>query len=59
MDQIIRNPGFQHLTEKIFLNLPIKDLISLELVNKSSKEILDDPMFWIKKWILKGSDVVG
>ena len=54
MDQIIENPGFQHLTEKILLNLPFKDVISLQLVNKTLKEILDDPMFWIKKWILKG-----
>ena len=54
MDQIIQNPGFQHLTEKILLNLPFKDVISLQLVNKTLKEILDDPMFWIKKWILKG-----
>ena len=54
MDQIIENPGFQHLTEKILLNLPLKDSIHLKLVNKSLKDILDDPMFWIKKWILKG-----
>ena len=53
MDQIIENPGFQHLTEKILLNLPFKDVISLQLVNKTLKEILDDPMFWIKKGILK------
>ena len=54
MDQIIKNPGFQHLTEKFLLNLPIKDVISLQSVNKNLKEILDDPMFWIKKWNLKG-----
>ena len=54
MDQIIKNPGFQHLTEKFLLNLPFKDVISLQLVNKTLKEILEDPMFWIKKWILKG-----
>ena len=54
MDQIIENPGFQHLTEKILLNLPLKDLIHLKLVNKSLKDILDNPMFWIKKWKLKG-----
>lgn len=54
MDQIIQNPGFQHIAEKILLNLPLKDLITLHLVNKSLKEILDNPLFWIKKWISKG-----
>ena len=54
MDKIILNPGFQHITEKILLNLPLKDLNYLQLVNKSSKIFLDDPIFWIKKWLLKG-----
>ena len=54
MDKIIQNPGFQHLTEKILLNLPVKDLISLLSMNKTLKQILEDPMFWIKKWTLKG-----
>ena len=56
MDQTI-NPGFQHVAEKILLNLPFKDLMAFQLVNKSSKEILDiildNPKFWIKYW-LKG-----
>ena len=54
IDGIIQNQGFQHLTEKILLNLPVKDLISLLSMNKTLKQILEDPMFWIKKWTLKG-----
>ena len=54
MDQIIQNPGFHHITENFFLNLPFKDIMACQLVNRSSKEILANPIFWIKKWGLKG-----
>ena len=54
IDQIIQNPGFQLITEKILVNLPFEDIIAFQLVNKSCKKILDDPMVWIKKWISKG-----
>ena len=49
MDKIIQNPGFQLITEKILVNLPFEDIIAFQLVNKSCKKILDDPMVWIKK----------
>ena len=52
MDETI-NLGFQDVAEKILLNLPFKDLMAFRLVNKSSKEIWDNPKFWIKYW-LKG-----
>ena len=54
MEQIIQNPGFQHVAEKIFLNLPFEDLLTCQLVNMSTNHIVQNPMFWIKKWILKG-----
>ena len=54
MDQIIQNQGLQHITEKILVNLPFEDMMAFQLVNKSTKDILDDPMVWIKKWISKG-----
>ena len=50
MDQIINNPGFQNIIEIIFLNLDFEDLQNCQLINKSCKEILDNPMFWLKKW---------
>ena len=54
MDQIINNPGFQHITEKILLNLDYEDFQVCKLINKSCKEILDNPMFWLKKWKSRG-----
>ena len=50
MDYIINNPGLQKIIEKIFFNLDFLDLQTCQLINKSSKEILDNPMFWLKKW---------
>ena len=58
LDQISNNPGLQHIIEKIFLNLDFDSLLACQLINKSckeiSKEILDDPMFLLKKWSLRG-----
>ena len=38
----------------MFLNLPFKDIMACQLVNRSSKELLANPIFWIRKWGLKG-----
>ena len=53
MEQIVNNPGLQHIIENIFLNLNYKDLMTCKLVNKSCKQILNNPMFWLKMWRLK------
>ena len=50
MDQIINNPGLQHIIEIIFFNLDFEDLMACQLVNKSIKNILKNQMFWLKKW---------
>ena len=50
MDQIANTPGLQHIIEIIFFNLDFKDLMACQLVNKSLKQILENPMFWLKKW---------
>ena len=50
MDQIANNPGFQNIIELIFLNLDFEDLQNCQLINKSCKKILNNPMFWLKKW---------
>ena len=50
MDKIINNTGLQHIIEMIFLNLDYEYLQECQLLNKSIKEILENPMFWIKKW---------
>ena len=50
MNKIVKTPGLQHIIEKIFFNLGFKDLMACQLVNKSIKIILENPMFWLKKW---------
>ena len=54
MNHIIDNPGFHHILENTFLRLDLKDLLKCQLINKSVKGILDNPMFWIKKLAQKG-----
>ena len=51
MEKIINNPGLQHLAENIFLNLNYADLNQCQLINQSASDILDNPLFWIKKLI--------
>ena len=50
MENIINNPGLQHLNENIFLNLNYEDLKKCQFINQSTKDIWKYPMFWIK-WI--------
>ena len=54
MEQIIKNPGYQHIAESIFLNLDYEKLQVCECINNSSQEILNNPMFWLKRWTLRG-----
>ena len=50
MENFINNPGFQHLAENIFCNLEVEHLKICGLINQSCKQILDNPMFWLKKF---------
>ena len=55
MENIITNPGLQHLAENIFWNLDIEHLKICGLINQSCKQILDgpmfqDPVFWLGKF---------
>ena len=34
----------------ILFNLDFEDLKKCQLLNKSFKDILEDPMFWLRKW---------
>ena len=54
MENIINNPGLQHLAEKIFLNLNYAYLKKCELINQSANQILNNPMLWIKVLSQKG-----
>ena len=50
MDTILNTPGLLHLAEKIFDNLADEDTKICRNVNESSKQILDDPIFWLRKF---------
>ena len=50
MEKIITNPGLQHLAENIFWNLDAEDLKICGLINQSCQQILDNPMFWLRKF---------
>ena len=54
MENIINNPGLQHLIEKMFLNLNYEDFKKCQIINKSARNILGNSMFWIKKLIQRG-----
>ena len=54
MEKILNNPVLQHLAENIFLNLNSAGLKKCQLINQSASQILEKPMFWIKKWIRNG-----
>ena len=50
LEKILNNPGFEHLAEIIFWNLDQDHLEVCGQINESSKQILANPMFWIRKF---------
>ena len=54
LENIINNPGLKHITEKLFWNLDYCHLELCSQINRSSKDILEDPMFWIEKLVQRG-----
>ena len=48
LEKILNNPGLVHLTENIFGNLA--DVEVWRDINRSSREILNNPMFWLRKF---------
>ena len=54
LEEIINSPGLQHIAEEMFLNLDFKDIMACTQINKSCKEIVENPFFWLKKWRLRG-----
>ena len=51
MENIINNPGFQHLAEKILWNLDVEYLKICGLINQSCHHLLDNPLFWLSKFV--------
>ena len=54
LESIFNNPGLQHITENIFCNLNNEDLEVCRTVNQSCRQVLYEPMFWLKKFIRRG-----
>ena len=54
LENFMKNPGLQHLAEKIFLDLDYQVLETCGKVNKTFQQFLDDPMFWVKRFARKG-----
>ena len=54
MENIIKNPGLQHLAEKVFWNLNYEEIVKCELINQKCYSILNNPLFWLGKFIQKG-----
>ena len=50
MENVIQNPGLQHISEMILSNLNYENLQKCQTVNKSLEDLLGDPMFWLRKW---------
>ena len=50
METIICNPGLQHLAEKVLLNLDPWKLKICRQINQYCKQILQNPLFWLKKF---------
>jgi len=57
MENIINNPGHQHIAENIFCNLSYKKLKNCQQINQSCKEILENPLFWKEKFMRNLSKV--
>ena len=51
MENIINNPGLQHLAEKVFWYLDVEDLKICSQINEACKRILSKPMFWLEKFV--------
>ena len=50
MENVIQNPGLQHINEMILFNLDFEDMKNCQILNKSIKKTLENPMFWLRKW---------
>ena len=50
MEKILNNPGLVHLAENIFGNLDDEYLEVCGQLNESSKQILANPNFWLRKF---------
>ena len=50
LQNILNNPGLVHIAENIFGNFTEMNVEVCQDINQSSKEILNNPMFWLKRF---------
>ena len=50
LQNILNNPGLVHIAENIFGNFTEMDVEVCQDINQSSNEILNNPMFWLKRF---------
>ena len=51
METIFNNPGLQHLAENVLWNLDVEHLQMCGVINKYLKQILENPMLWLEKFV--------
>ena len=49
MENILKNPGLQHIINTSLIFLEKSDILSFRLVNQDCKNIVDDPIFSLKR----------
>ena len=50
LEKILNTPGLMHLAENILNNLEYEDMEVYRNINQISQQILDNPIFWLKKF---------
>ena len=50
LQNILNNPGLVHIAENIFGNFTEMDVEVCQDINQSSNEILNNPMFWLRRF---------
>ena len=56
MEKILDNPGLVHLAENIFGNLFDENLEVCVQINQSSKQIVTNPIFYLRKFTALSKD---
>ena len=54
LENLTNEADIQHLAENIFSCLSYKDLEACQLINQSSRVIISNPRFWLKKLVQNG-----
>ena len=57
LENVINNPGLQHLAENIFSYLNYQDITACQLINDSCNLIISNPRFWINKLVQMGMSI--